>query len=382
MRLGAQLVGDLRKMLAEELRAGERAAMAAIRTETAEVKAELRQQVTTAFAGNARGIANAWRSMVFPRTGQSLRPAGLVFTKVPKVIDAFERGALIRAKGGRKFLAIPTGFNAARGRRGRGEKGMRVTPAQMVASGFSAALQIRARLCLVPATPRRGTGRTAATAPAVDCRRRHRNRHRPSPWPRGLGTRSTRARHGADVSAAAAGEAHKTPGRKGRGRAWPAPSARAFCGGLGHRGRETAMSLREAALTALFARLNASLAARNPAPVIRRNETVPQRLPQGGLVVLRDGESVSETPILSPLAYAIEHSAEIEVLAADNALLDALLVAIAAGITADPMLGGAVEWAQPGSADIEDVEFEGAASARAASLPVTLFFTVAGSPLA
>jgi hypothetical protein len=60
MRLGAQLVGDLRKMLAEELRAGERAAMAAIRTETAEVKAELRQQVTTAFAGNARGIANAW----------------------------------------------------------------------------------------------------------------------------------------------------------------------------------------------------------------------------------------------------------------------------------------------------------------------------------
>jgi hypothetical protein len=33
MRLGAQLVGDLRKMLAEELRAGERAAMTAIRTE-------------------------------------------------------------------------------------------------------------------------------------------------------------------------------------------------------------------------------------------------------------------------------------------------------------------------------------------------------------
>jgi hypothetical protein len=46
------------------------------------------------------------------------------------------------------------------------------------------------------------------------------------------------------------------------------------------------------------------------------------------------------------------------------------------------MLGGAVEWAQPGSADIENVEFEGAASARAASLPVTLFFTATGSPLA
>jgi len=135
MRLGASIVGDLRKVLADEVRAGERAAMSAIRAETEQVKAELRRQVTGAFSGNARGIANAWRSMIFPRSGQSLRPAGLVFTKVPNVIDAFERGALIRAKGGRKFLAIPTGFNAARGRRGRGEKGVRVTPAHMVASG-------------------------------------------------------------------------------------------------------------------------------------------------------------------------------------------------------------------------------------------------------
>ena len=54
---------------------------------------------------------------------------------MPNVIGAFERGALIGAKGGRKFLAIPIGFNAARGRRGRGEQGMRVTPAQMDASG-------------------------------------------------------------------------------------------------------------------------------------------------------------------------------------------------------------------------------------------------------
>ena len=142
------------------------------------------------------------------------------------------------------------------------------------------------------------------------------------------------------------------------------------------------MSTREAALTALLARLNASLAARNPAPSIRRNETVRQRLPQGGLVVLRNGESVAETPILSPLAFAIEHRAEIEVLASDTVLLDALLMDIAAAITAEPSLGGAVEYAQPGAAAFEDVETEGAAAARAAALPVTLFFTVAGSPLA
>ena len=55
MRLGASIVGDLRTVLAHEVRAGERAAMTAIRAETEQVKAELRRQVTTAFSGNARG---------------------------------------------------------------------------------------------------------------------------------------------------------------------------------------------------------------------------------------------------------------------------------------------------------------------------------------
>jgi hypothetical protein len=127
----AAIVGDLRQVLAAEVRAGERAAMSAVRAETEQVKAELRKQVTSAFGGNARGVANAWRSQVFPATGQSLRPAGLVFTKVPAIIDAFERGVTIRPKGGRKFLAIPTGFNRQGGRRGARP---RVTPQQMVAS--------------------------------------------------------------------------------------------------------------------------------------------------------------------------------------------------------------------------------------------------------
>jgi hypothetical protein len=55
---------------------------------------------------------------------------------------------------------------------------------------------------------------------------------------------------------------------------------------------------------------------------------------------------------------------------------------ISAAVTADRALGGAVEWAQPGAPDFEDVEFEGAAAARAARVPVALFFTVADSPLA
>ncbi len=139
------------------------------------------------------------------------------------------------------------------------------------------------------------------------------------------------------------------------------------------------MSARETALAALHTLLATALA---PAAKVLRNETVPQRLPASGLVVIRDGETVEETAILSPLAFAVEHRAEVEVVATDTATLDTLLVEIGAAITADRTLGGAVEWAQPGAADFQDVEFEGAAAARAALVPVTLWFTVAGSPLA
>jgi hypothetical protein len=142
------------------------------------------------------------------------------------------------------------------------------------------------------------------------------------------------------------------------------------------------MSVRETALAALYASLGSALAARSPAPKVLRNETVPQRLPPGGLVVLRDGETVDETPILSPLAWAVEHRTEVEVVATTGAPLDALLVDIAAAIAGDRTLGEAVEWVQPGAPSFDDAETEGAAAVRAASVPVTLSFTVAGSPLA
>jgi len=148
------------------------------------------------------------------------------------------------------------------------------------------------------------------------------------------------------------------------------------------------VSARETAIAALHSRLVTSLAVRNPAPIVLRGETIPQRIPAGGLVMVRDGETVEETPILSPLAWQIEHRAEVEITvagvtpAARNTLLDALLVEIAAAIAGSRTLGGAVEWAQPGSAAFEDVEFEGAAAARAAAIPITLWLTVAGSPLA
>jgi hypothetical protein len=147
------------------------------------------------------------------------------------------------------------------------------------------------------------------------------------------------------------------------------------------------VSARDTALAALHARLQTALAARNPTPTVLRGETTPQRIPPGGLVVVQDGETVEETAILSPLAWQVEHRAEVEVTvagatpAARAALLDAILVVIGAALAADRTLGGAVEWAQPGAPTFEDAEVEGAAAARAALVPVTLWFTAAGSPL-
>lgn len=127
-------VSSVRSYLAAEVRAGECAATQTIRSETDALKQELRQQAQAAFSARSRGIAVAWRSQVFPRSGLSLRPAGIVWSKVPAIIQGFDEGALIRPKGGKRFLAIPTGFNRQGGRRGAKA---RVSPAQMVSSGVA-----------------------------------------------------------------------------------------------------------------------------------------------------------------------------------------------------------------------------------------------------
>ena len=141
------------------------------------------------------------------------------------------------------------------------------------------------------------------------------------------------------------------------------------------------MSARENAIAGLAARVTAGLAARVPPPPVQRNATIPQALPAGGLVVIRDGETANQQTIMSPLSYAIEHAAEVEVVARTQALLNALLVDIAAAIVADRTMGGAADWAEPGPPTFEDVTGEGAAPARSASFVVTLYFTVAATPL-
>jgi Family of unknown function (DUF6441) len=82
------------------------------------LKAELRQQVTS--AGLGQRLANGWRDRHYPN--QRLDAASLVYTKAPQIIRAFDESAVIRSRRGR-FLAIPT-ENAPR----KGTDGTRISP--------------------------------------------------------------------------------------------------------------------------------------------------------------------------------------------------------------------------------------------------------------
>ncbi len=130
MRIDAAISGDLRQVVAAELAAAERAVTAGVRETGEWARTRLREQ---GRAANLRNLARAWKVKFYPTSRPSLDAAALVYVsgrRAAKAMYAYEKGATIRAAGGR-FLAIPTGFNRKRGRR-RGEP--RVTPAEMVKS--------------------------------------------------------------------------------------------------------------------------------------------------------------------------------------------------------------------------------------------------------
>jgi hypothetical protein len=135
MRFGAILSGNLRASMQQEVKDTARALRAAVDTAAKQVQGRLREQARAGgFKDGGRSVANAWRMKVYPRTaGRSLRPAAIISSNMPNVVDAFERGAKVTAKGG-KYLAIPTGFNMPQGRRRSraGGQASRVSTADMV----------------------------------------------------------------------------------------------------------------------------------------------------------------------------------------------------------------------------------------------------------
>lgn len=133
-------------------------------------------------------------------------------------------------------------------------------------------------------------------------------------------------------------------------------------------------SIRETILVALHARLTALTA------TALRGEVLPERVPAGGLLILRDGEPGEPDVTLSPLRYHYQQRAEIEAVVQGtnrDAAFDALCASIGTALDADRTLGGLCDWIEAEAPQPVDLPVEGAASLKAAVIPVVLHYSTA-----
>ncbi len=142
------------------------------------------------------------------------------------------------------------------------------------------------------------------------------------------------------------------------------------------------MSKREQVLSALFARLRAV-----PLAAVKRNEALPQAVPAGGLVILRDSDPGEPDVTLNPRTECYGHLCQIEAFVTQAAggggetLLDGLLADIGTALASDCSLEGLAEnliWRAP---ETSALAIEGAAPILAARLTVTIEYLVS-DPLA
>ncbi|MGA0595401.1 DUF6441 family protein [Enterovirga sp. CN4-39] len=120
---------DIRKALSGAETQIAKAVTAGMRDASAGLKDDLRDGVRG--AGLGQRLANTWRGKSYPESGESVEAAAFVWSKAPKLIDAYDRGVTISARG-RRFLAIPTpeaGVRHATSARRRGTTGHTLTPA-------------------------------------------------------------------------------------------------------------------------------------------------------------------------------------------------------------------------------------------------------------
>jgi hypothetical protein len=131
---------------------------------------------------------------------------------------------------------------------------------------------------------------------------------------------------------------------------------------------------REEVLSALFGAIE-----NVPAATVKREEPLPEKVPAGGLVILRDGDPGEPEVLLSPLAYLWQHRAEIEVIVQRApieapAALDALLASVGSALSADRTLGGLADWVEWSAPQIRDLAIDGAAGLKGAVVTVILHY--------
>lgn len=134
-------------------------------------------------------------------------------------------------------------------------------------------------------------------------------------------------------------------------------------------------TFRELLLETLVGRLQMILGAS-----VKRDGPLPEKVPSGGLVILRDGDPGEPEVLLSPLTYLWQHRADIEVIVQQapaetaTAALDALLSEVGIVLSADRTLDGLVDWVEWGAPQTRDLAIDGAAGMKAAVVTVTLHY--------
>ena len=131
---------------------------------------------------------------------------------------------------------------------------------------------------------------------------------------------------------------------------------------------------RETILSALYLQLQVLDA------TVLRSEVLPERVPAEGLLILRDGDPGEPEVTLSPLTYHYQHRAEIEAIIQGtnrDGVFDWLIVSLGAVISADRTLGGLCDWIEAEAPQPVDLPIAGAASLKAAVIPVVLHYSTA-----
>lgn len=133
------------------------------------------------------------------------------------------------------------------------------------------------------------------------------------------------------------------------------------------------MSKREQVLNALLERLSAL-----PDVEVKRNAVLPVKIPDNGLVVLRDGDIGEPDILLSPACYVLHHKAEIEVLIqqvedSDNdAKLDSILEAIGLILKVDVTLSGLIDYMHADPPEFIEQPVDGGLTIKGAVVPIVL----------
>jgi len=125
-----------------------------------------------------------------------------------------------------------------------------------------------------------------------------------------------------------------------------------------------------------------------PGAAIERNSVLPEKVPDGGLIILRDGDPGEPEQALGGFGSTYyQHAVEIEVYvedgdaAARDAAFDALLQQIGAALEADPTLGGRAFGLTYGRPELSIEAVAGAPAIKGATLSVTVDYE-SDAPLA